>query len=165
MRCKDFLKAYSDFRDGLIDDIVVHRKMKNHLASCANCAKHDRALNEGIRLLKETPISHTPSPSFRPYPEGFGPTPVPVIPAKIMAPLLAASLIAILVGRSGEKAEQAEQLAAAPATQLVVRHEAVEPMNMTPTVVNIAFVHPTTVRTPSRPIRVVREANLQQATQ
>lgn len=63
MRCKDFLTLYSDFRDDLIVDPMMNRRMRQHLEQCQHCARRHHALEIGTQLLREwTPLE--PSDRF-----------------------------------------------------------------------------------------------------
>jgi uncharacterized membrane protein YgcG len=52
MRCSDFLRRYSDFRDGLITDLTVLRDIQQHLAWCLRCGRYDWTLSWGVGALR-----------------------------------------------------------------------------------------------------------------
>jgi len=53
MRCKDFLALQTDFRDGIITDPSMDRRMRRHQARCRPCSRHVQALALGTRVLRE----------------------------------------------------------------------------------------------------------------
>ena len=60
LRCEDFLDHYSAYRDGAEPELVT--AMTDHLAVCAACRAHDRAVREGVETLREDLVA--PSPEF-----------------------------------------------------------------------------------------------------
>jgi hypothetical protein len=62
--CSDFLKDYSGFRDGSLDEVRI-TAMKSHLASCRSCGRYDRVIEGGVDLLRGLPEIE-PSPDFLP---------------------------------------------------------------------------------------------------
>ena len=64
MRCSDFLKHYSDYRDGLTHDSRLRRRMTLHMSSCDSCRRYDRAITGGVSLLRRKP-GVEPSERFR----------------------------------------------------------------------------------------------------
>jgi hypothetical protein len=54
MDCDTFLDGHSDFRDGLLTlpDRVVFQA---HLRECASCARYDRVVDKGVRVLRDRP--------------------------------------------------------------------------------------------------------------
>ena len=64
MRCTEFLRRYSDLRDGLPLDREAALELERHLRSCPGCARYDYAVTRGVgvlRLLSEI----EPSPAFQ----------------------------------------------------------------------------------------------------
>lgn len=64
MRCSDFLKFYSDFRDGAVSDPALGRRLALHVNRCRPCARYHRTLAHGLDLVRET-AGVEPSPRFR----------------------------------------------------------------------------------------------------
>ncbi|WP_420125798.1 zf-HC2 domain-containing protein [Longimicrobium sp.] len=54
MDCGTFLDGYSDFRDGMLalPDRVA---FEAHLRDCASCARYDRVVDGGARVLRDLP--------------------------------------------------------------------------------------------------------------
>jgi len=63
MRCTDFLRVYSDYRDGLLSDPGLAYAAERHLRECVRCARHDRAVSCGVSVLRAAPEIE-PSRSF-----------------------------------------------------------------------------------------------------
>ncbi len=101
MRCKDFLALHSDFRDGVITDPSMGRRMRRHQARCRSCCKHVEALAVGTQVLRELePVE--PSNRFRvnlrvrmALAKGQQPEQQPVFgwPASVAASLLVVTVI------------------------------------------------------------------------
>ncbi len=49
--CRDFRRDYTDWRDGHRPDLA--ERMEAHLAACARCAAHHKALAVGVGVLRE----------------------------------------------------------------------------------------------------------------
>jgi hypothetical protein len=64
MRCSDFLDSYSDFRDGLIIDAQVLRRLNHHLSHCPGCRRHDVLVRRGVMALRAG-ADLCPSADFR----------------------------------------------------------------------------------------------------
>jgi hypothetical protein len=64
MICSEFLESYSDFRDGLIGDPDLARRLAEHLLDCRRCMQYDARLARGVTLLR-TLSDLEPSPRFR----------------------------------------------------------------------------------------------------
>ena len=60
--CSEFLDQYSDFRDGLLEEERT-AAFHGHLASCSSCARYDRVIGGGVRVLRDLP-ELTPSFDF-----------------------------------------------------------------------------------------------------
>lgn len=60
--CSDFLRDYSDYRDG-VTDIATAAAMAAHLAGCPACARYDRVVSEGVSELRAA-SSIEPSEDF-----------------------------------------------------------------------------------------------------
>jgi hypothetical protein len=52
--CERFLEEYSEFRDGFLSP-DEDRAFEAHLDACASCARYDRVVQRGARLLCELP--------------------------------------------------------------------------------------------------------------
>ena len=53
MRCKDFLALHSDFRDGVITDPSMERRMRQHRSRCRSCDRQAEALELGVTVLRD----------------------------------------------------------------------------------------------------------------
>lgn len=62
--CADFLRGFSDFRDGCMDP-ADRAEAEGHLAGCAGCARYLRVYDDGIRHLRALPEVE-PSEDFLP---------------------------------------------------------------------------------------------------
>lgn len=60
MDCRDFRRRYSAYRDG--HDPVLAAEMDDHIEVCPSCSASDRALREGVEVLRGEQV--TPSPDF-----------------------------------------------------------------------------------------------------
>lgn len=63
LSCKEVLARHSEYLDGEMAS-VDSELWRAHLAACAPCARYDRILRKGVRLLSET-LSVEPDPSFK----------------------------------------------------------------------------------------------------
>jgi hypothetical protein len=54
MLCGDFLRFYSEYRDGLIWDPALQREIRDHLTSCRRCMNYDAYVSRGVMLLRAT---------------------------------------------------------------------------------------------------------------
>ncbi|HSE65807.1 MAG TPA: zf-HC2 domain-containing protein [Gemmatimonadales bacterium] len=61
MRCRDFRRQYSTYRDGTDPALVA--EMEDHLAACPDCTAYDKAVSDGVDMLRGTRLR--PSPDFR----------------------------------------------------------------------------------------------------
>ncbi len=52
MRCSEFLRRYSDFRDETIDDPLVRRRFIAHVSLCGRCARYQEVIDRGVSLLR-----------------------------------------------------------------------------------------------------------------
>lgn len=64
MDCSEFLGAYSDFRDGLLEP-RDRRSCMQHLSRCEACARYDATVRRGVELLRGLPLPEAGS-DFRP---------------------------------------------------------------------------------------------------
>jgi hypothetical protein len=103
MRCSDFLARYSEFRDGLLDDPAIERRMAAHVLSCPQCTRYDARVARGVTLLR-TFADLEPSPQFRSRLARRIETrplrleePVRPAPAGILAGLMVATAVILLV--------------------------------------------------------------------
>lgn len=56
MRCPEFLTLYSDYRDGVIAEIAVRRRLREHLNQCARCRRYDTVIRRGVAMLRGTEL-------------------------------------------------------------------------------------------------------------
>ncbi|HEX8394757.1 MAG TPA: hypothetical protein VF665_20600 [Longimicrobium sp.] len=54
MDCDVFLDGYSEYRDGLLPE-AEHGAYAAHLRACASCARYDRVIGKGVRMLRDEP--------------------------------------------------------------------------------------------------------------
>jgi len=99
MDCRSFRSQYSAYRDG--HDPVLAAEMDDHLEGCAECARYDRAVREGVEALRLEVVS--PSSDFMARLEARlasgEPVPEPVPPrVSTLAATIAAALFITLVG-------------------------------------------------------------------
>ena len=52
MRCSEFLRRYSDFRDETTDDPLVRRRFIAHISLCGRCARYQEVIDLGVSLLR-----------------------------------------------------------------------------------------------------------------
>lgn len=64
MTCDQFLRRYSEFRDGWLGP-AVHRKFEDHIRQCSSCRRYDRVLSRGVQVLRSLPTPDS-SPDFAP---------------------------------------------------------------------------------------------------
>lgn len=55
LSCRDFLDAYTEYRDGFLDPGQTAR-MAAHLDACTSCDRYDRVLREGVQILRELEV-------------------------------------------------------------------------------------------------------------
>jgi anti-sigma factor RsiW len=95
IRCRDFRRLYSTYRDGTDPALVA--EMEDHLEACAECAAYDRAVRHGVDALRGVRLD--PSPDFlerlNERIATAGPVPEPVPPR--VSPW-AATAVALLLG-------------------------------------------------------------------
>ena len=105
MRCRDFRRLYSTYRDATDPGLVA--QMETHLESCAKCAAYDRAVSHGVDALRGVRLD--PSPDFlarlNARIASGGPVPEPVPPqvspwAATAAALLLGTLIVFTIRQS-----------------------------------------------------------------
>jgi len=109
MLCSDFLELYSDYRDGLITDPAVARRIQRHLRMCRRCMDYDALVSRGVMALRST-NDLRPSTLFRhqfsrrlraTQAEGTVEAVRPA-PAGIMAALMVAAAVALAVWPDAE---------------------------------------------------------------
>ena len=61
MRCRDFRRQYSTYRDGTDPALVA--EMEDHLAACPDCTAYDKAVSQGVDVLRDARLDL--SPDFR----------------------------------------------------------------------------------------------------
>jgi hypothetical protein len=61
MDCRDFRRQYSAYRDAHDPELAAN--MDDHMEACPTCASYDRALREGVDLLRGRQLF--PTPDFR----------------------------------------------------------------------------------------------------
>jgi hypothetical protein len=64
MTCVEFLRHYSDYRDGLVRDPVLRGTLEAHLLACRRCGRLLTLMDNGLAALRRT-ANVTPSPHFR----------------------------------------------------------------------------------------------------
>lgn len=64
MTCQEFLARHSDYIDGELD-AREYARVEAHRASCPTCARYDRVVRSGVRMLRGLPEVE-PSPDFFP---------------------------------------------------------------------------------------------------
>jgi anti-sigma factor RsiW len=62
LSCSDCLARYSDYMDGVMDADTA-AQWRSHLSTCPDCARYDRVLRRGLKLLSEQP-SAEPADDF-----------------------------------------------------------------------------------------------------
>ncbi len=62
MECDEFISGYSSYRDGLLGPEREER-FRDHLSACDSCARYDRVVRKGTRVLRDLPRPE-PSPDF-----------------------------------------------------------------------------------------------------
>jgi hypothetical protein len=110
MRCSQFLAFYSDFRDGVLGDPRLARRVTQHVTSCRRCARYHQAVTQGADLLRNI---DGPEPS-----EGFWPrlrqqlieehahrNRPPVATPRFAATLMLAAAVAMFIGEGPTQAE------------------------------------------------------------
>ncbi len=65
MHCNEFLRAYSDYRDGLITDARVVWRVREHLAECQRCRRYDRTVARGMSTLRAARVDPDPDAAAR----------------------------------------------------------------------------------------------------
>jgi len=108
MTCSEFLESYSDFRDGLIDDPGLARRLSDHMAVCPRCMQYDARVARAATVLR-TFSDLEPSPRFRPElvrrlncSQPDLDEPVRPAPAGVMVGLMVATAIALVVWTAGD---------------------------------------------------------------
>jgi len=120
MQCSEFLRLYSDYRDGLIRDARSILRLNRHLATCQACSRYDASVREGVQVLRQAAIDLEPAPDFRERLRqriAAGAEPVPVAPgaASFAALLMVAAVVALVVHqRSSRTSESLTLVQAAP---------------------------------------------------
>lgn len=121
MHCSEFLSFYSDYRDGLILDARVVRRLNRHLVTCASCSRYDARVRAGVQALRRAAGELEPRPHFREQlreriAAGAEPA-VPVTPgaAGIATLLMLAAALALVIHQrsSSETVAPAPEVAAA----------------------------------------------------
>ncbi len=64
VHCSDFIRKYSDFRDGLLSG-AAHEAFTRHARECDRCARYDRVVSGGVAVLRDLPEVE-PSSDFLP---------------------------------------------------------------------------------------------------
>lgn len=96
MRCIEFLRAYSDYRDGLITDARTIVSVREHLAACARCRRYDRTIARGVSTLRAGGVDPDPSVAARFHGVAVPAALVPPVPAH--ASVFAAALVVAAFG-------------------------------------------------------------------
>lgn len=125
MRCSDFRKLYSEFRDSRLGDVVARRRMERHLETCDACAHYRSALERGLAAIQGV-REIEPPPGFsgrilrRVQANREIPEPVVPAPPALAAAAMVAAVVAIFVFEDGASARD-------PATQPVPTAERLLP--------------------------------------
>ena len=96
MRCKEFLRAYSDYRDGRITDAGAVRRVHEHLAACERCRYYDRTIARGVNALRGAHVDPDPGGAARLQALATPAAHVPPVPAH--ASLIATVLVVAAFG-------------------------------------------------------------------
>jgi hypothetical protein len=104
MDCTQFLRQYSEFRDGETRDPELCSRLRRHLATCPDCARYDGRIRCAVGLLRSAPELE-PSPRFRhrladrlAAGEDVA-QPITPAPAGVMVGLMVAAAILLMVWR------------------------------------------------------------------
>jgi anti-sigma factor RsiW len=62
MTCQQLMATYTEYLDGE-QPIELRDRLEVHMARCASCARYDRVVRQGLRLVREMP-ELAPSPDF-----------------------------------------------------------------------------------------------------
>jgi len=121
MDCRDFRRQYSAYRDG--HDPALAAEMDDHIEVCPLCAAHDRAVREGVDVLRGGQMA--PSPDFRARLEArlaSGEAVPEALPPRVSpwAATAAAVLFAALIGLTVREIAVLPTPAAAAETPMVV---------------------------------------------
>ncbi len=98
MTCADFRRRYSAYRDGTDPELAA--EMDDHMEDCPACAAYDRAVREGVEVLRRAVV--LPSPGFarrlarRIATAGTVPEPVPPRVSPVMATAAAILLVSLV---------------------------------------------------------------------
>lgn len=65
MDCDEFLRGYSDFRDGRSAP-PERRRFRGHVESCESCRRYDRVVRRGVHVLRTLPSPCSSSEEFLP---------------------------------------------------------------------------------------------------
>jgi len=125
MHCSEFLEIYSDYRDGLITDPDVARRVRHHLRHCTRCMDYDALVSRGVMALRAT-SDIEPTPLFArglrrrvaasaALPESL--EPVTPLHAGIMVALMVCTAIATAVWAGADRAEEVVATATPPEPQ------------------------------------------------
>ena len=102
MRCSEFLRRYSDFRDETFHDPHGRRRFIVHISDCRRCARYHEVINRGVALLRSSDEIE-PSASFRPSlarrltPAIPPPHPLFAVPFRLVGSLVVAASVAVIV--------------------------------------------------------------------
>ena len=150
MRCTEFLRLYSDFRDGLIEDARLKGQLGQHLARCPSCKRYDASVRGGVQALRYSSYEMEPTPGFKErlrarIAAGAEPeVPATPSPAGVAALLMLAAALALVIH------ERSSRQAAGQAP-LVANRRATAPHNGPMIVVNpgVPFVTFTDLEVPA----------------
>lgn len=127
MTCAEFLEFYSDFRDGVIGDPALARRLSEHLLECPRCMQYDARLARGVTLLR-TLSDLEPSPGFRrelarqlEARHLVLEEPVRPAPAGIMVGLMVATAAALVLW-AGTRPSEPTAATSAPTTVVALPH-------------------------------------------
>ncbi len=113
MSCVEFLEYYSGYRDSVIADPVLRRRLERHLRGCRTCMRYDARLARGVTVLR-TFSDLEPSRAFSQTLAGkLRTAPVekegPVTPGRpgVMVGLMVAAAVALLFWGGDQPPERA----------------------------------------------------------
>lgn len=121
MQCNDFLRLYSDYRDGLIRDARVVGQFGLHLATCAACGRYDASVRSGVQALRRASVDMEPTPGFgdrlrrRIAAGAEAETPATSAAAGMAALLMLAAALALVIH------ERSSRTAASPAPRMAAQ--------------------------------------------
>jgi len=115
MDCSEFLKLYSDYRDGRLENASVARSVREHLRDCDACMRYDTVICRGVMKLRTADeLEPTSSIAFRGLnvlPDSA--EPISPTPAKFAGALMIAAALALLLWPQAEAPVESAPIARA----------------------------------------------------